>query len=232
MGLSYRRLTDRAGNAEVHHLDQAGVGDHDVCRLYVAVNHSGLVRELKSREHSLGVSECLGNRQGTLMNQVTKQSAAHVFHDDVGRASFVAVGVGGDFFTGVINANDGWVRHSSGCLRLLLEPSLKAWVVGEVRLEQLNGDLAAEPVVDSFVNIGHSAAADQAAHGISVGEDSLLFGQVSYSAVLVVSLSLRVCRDVGKGYVVDHRDACALNYLAKWARVIDREESNIVVCHL
>ena len=47
-GLRHRRggVIQGTGDAEVHHLHLAGVGEHNICRLDIAVDNTGLVRGL------------------------------------------------------------------------------------------------------------------------------------------------------------------------------------------
>ena len=56
------RVRHRAGDAEVHHLDLAGVGDHDVAGLDVAVDDAGAVRVLERCEHAVDVSHRVFDR--------------------------------------------------------------------------------------------------------------------------------------------------------------------------
>ena len=48
-GLRHRRggIIQGASDAEVHHLHLAGVGEHNICRLDIAVDNAGFVRGLQ-----------------------------------------------------------------------------------------------------------------------------------------------------------------------------------------
>ena len=65
LGLGHRRVGvgHRAGDAEVHHLDRAVVGDHDVRGLDVAVDDAVAVAVAERVEDALGDPQRLGRRR-------------------------------------------------------------------------------------------------------------------------------------------------------------------------
>ena len=69
----------------------------------------------------LGQAAGLAPARVPLAEQVAEHRALHVFHDDVRGAAWVSVAVDAFLFTGVVNTNDGWVRHAGGVLSFLAE---------------------------------------------------------------------------------------------------------------
>ena len=94
------------------------------------------------------------------MQDVAKQLAAHVFHDDERVLYLVAARIQFDVFTCVINAHDSWVRHSRRGLRFLSEAIFKTRIICQIALQQLDCNRATESGVNTLVNVGHSAASD------------------------------------------------------------------------
>ena len=87
-----RRLGDRrrgvghgSGDAEVHDLDLALFGDHDVTRLDVAVHDACTVRVVECLEDAVDVAHGVFDRHGSLGDDVLQQRAADELHHDVGR---------------------------------------------------------------------------------------------------------------------------------------------------
>ena len=85
--LSHRRLRigDCAGNTEVHDLDFALGGQHDVAGLDVAVDQASGMRVLQRREYAGNNVNDLGNGEGARVvgEQVLQRTPINVFHDDV-----------------------------------------------------------------------------------------------------------------------------------------------------
>ena len=69
------------------------------------------------------------------------------------------------------------MRHARASLRLLAKAALKAWVVRQIGLEQLDCDGAAEAGVDTLVDLSHAAATNQRPESVPAGNQSLLFTQ-------------------------------------------------------
>ena len=165
-----RRVGYRAGDAEVHDLHLAGRGDHDVARLDVAVHHSGPVGVLERREHSVDHADGRDGLERPVVDDVLQQPPLDVLHDDEGQLHLVAPGIDHGLLARVEHANDGGVRHSCRGLRLLAESHAERRVGRELRLEELDGDLAAEPRVGPDVHIGHAAATDECTHAVAPRE--------------------------------------------------------------
>ena len=86
-GLRHRglRVADRPGDAEVHHLDLAGAGQHHVAGLDVAVHDPVAVAVLQRPQHPVGdLQRPLGQQPPVLAQQVAQGPAVHVLHHDVG----------------------------------------------------------------------------------------------------------------------------------------------------
>ena len=130
--LSCRVVTHGPGNAEVHHLDRLAFANNYVGGLNVAVNNTGSVGNLKRGQDARDILDCLLNVQALFGNDLSKQLAANQLHDDEWSFDGLTVCIGGLFFTGVINPNDGWVGHARTCLRLLSEARFEVCIIGKV----------------------------------------------------------------------------------------------------
>ena len=75
-------------------------------------------------------------------------------------------------FAGVEDAHDGGVRHPRGGLRLLTEAHAERGVGRELRLQQLDRDLAPEAGVGADVHVGHAAAPDEVADAVATREQA------------------------------------------------------------
>ena len=100
------RLGDRARDPEVHDLDLAVAGDHDVARLDVAVHDPGAVRVLERGQDLAGDPHGLVFGQRALGDDVFEQSAVDVLHDDERDLRLVAARVDDGLFAGIENAHD------------------------------------------------------------------------------------------------------------------------------
>ncbi|GGI45406.1 hypothetical protein GCM10010932_09480 [Agromyces flavus] len=78
------------------------------------------------------------------------------------------------------------MRHPSRRLRLLAEAHAERRIGGELRLEQLDRDLASESHVGPGMDVGHAAAADEGANAVPTREHaSVIVHGVSDSSRLV-----------------------------------------------
>ena len=178
-GLGHRGLVvaHRPGDAEVHHLDVAVTGDHDVARLDVPVHDAGLVTVIQRTEHAVDDLQCPFREQPVVgLQQVADGTAVHVLHDDVRNGK-----TGRHVLAGVVDRDDGRVVQRCGRLGLAAEPGLERLVPGQVDAERLDGDGAIEPDVVRSVHLGHAATSDDAIELVALTEQPGLC-HISHSA--------------------------------------------------
>ncbi len=156
------------------------------------MNHAGPVRILERGEDSLDNADSLIGVDRAGLDQVFQKNAVDVLHDDERQLRFVAVGLPYGLFTRVEDAHDRRVGHSCRGLRLLAEARAEGGVGCERRLEQLDGDRAAQARVCSPVHVGHPAAPDQLAHLISAREQAAIWAQCELLVRGRVSVSVPV----------------------------------------
>ena len=72
----------------------------------------------------------------------------------------------------IIHRDDRRVVERGGVLRFAAEPELELGVAGEVRAQHLHRDVAAEPLVDTAVHLGHATVAERVAQLVAVGEQT------------------------------------------------------------
>ena len=156
------RVAHRASDAEVHHLDVAARGEHDVPRFDVAVDDAGAVAVVERGQHTAGdLERTLGQDLAALAQDVAQGASGHELHDDVGLHRLTAVG--GRLLAGVVDGDDGRVVERGRALRLAAEPGLERRVAGQVGAEPLDRDHAAQAAVVSLAHLGHAAPAEQLA---------------------------------------------------------------------
>ena len=106
------RAVQGAGDAEVHHLDRAGLGDDDVRGLDVAVHDAVLVRVREGFEHAgVMISACSGPGASALMSSsrmVWPSTSSITMYGTVSRADLV--------LAGVVHGDDGgWLSPATDC---------------------------------------------------------------------------------------------------------------------
>jgi hypothetical protein len=93
-----------------------------------------------------------GEERAALDYDVLEVPPLHVLHDQVVRAVLDAP---------VVDVHDVGLVEVGGRLRLLAEPLYEDGVLGELRVQYLDGDGAAEQRVPGAVHVRHAAAADE-----------------------------------------------------------------------
>ena len=131
----------RAGDAEVHHLHRAGLADHDVRGLDVAVDDAVLVAEVQ-RLAGVGddLDRALGRHRALGVHDVAQRDPVDVLHHDVGQRPVRGLGL-----AGVVDRDDGGMVQRGGVLRLAAEPQIEAGVAGQVGAQHLDRDVAVQP---------------------------------------------------------------------------------------
>ncbi len=170
-GLGHRRLraVQRTGDAEVHHLDRAGVRDDHVGRLDVPVHDPVLVRVGQRLQHPGDDDQRLLRRRGLRVEQQVADGAAlDELHDDV-RDGLTGHGV----LAGVVHRHHRMVVEAGDRLRLTREPGLGDRVLGKIGAQQLHRDRTSQPDVLGREDLGHAAPAQAAGQPVaSVADDT------------------------------------------------------------
>ncbi len=166
LGDAVARVGERAGDAEVHHLHGAGLADHDVRGLDVAVDDAVLVAEV---QRLAGVGDDLDGLPGwdrsVAVHDVAQRHAVDVLHHDVGQRAGRRLGL-----PGVVDRHDRGVVQCRGVLRLASEAQVEAGVAGEVGAQHLDGDVAVQADVAGEVDLGHASEAQNLADLVAIGQ--------------------------------------------------------------
>ena len=161
----------RPRDAEVHDLDRAGAGDHDVRRLDVAVHDPVAVAEVQGAAHLGDDLHGAPRRQPSLgLEDVAQRPALDVLHHDV-RHLGVAVRAT-VVLAGVVDRHDRRVVQAGRGLRLATEPVQERRVAREVGAQHLDRDIAAETHVAPAMHLGHAAVADELAELVPAPDQS------------------------------------------------------------
>ena len=139
----------RVRNSEVHHDHTAGVVDHDVLRLEIAMHHAFRMRSIQRVANLADNTDRLFGRKFAAFDDPALQIAAiDVLHRD----EFHAVG-----FADVENPHDVAMRDLPGENQLLLEAFEHGGRFDELRLNHFDRDPAVEFVVFCLVDGPHPA---------------------------------------------------------------------------
>ncbi len=160
-----------AGDAEVHHLDLAVAGQHDVGRLDVTVDDAVAVRVLQALEDADGhLHGALGQQLATGVEEFAERGAVYVLHHDVRDGDPVDV-----VLARVVDRDDRGMVERGGRLGLPAEPGLEGRVAREVRAQRLHRHGAAEAGVMREVDLRHATAAEHLAQLVPAAEATRLF---------------------------------------------------------
>jgi len=151
-GRGRRRLGHGPGEAEVGDLDAAVRGDEHVLRLDVAVHQTRRVGRSEGVEHSLEHVERLAEgERAALAEHRAQVGPRHVLEGEVGGVAVAAL---------VVHADDAGVGEPGGRPRLAPEARDDVGPFREVRVHDLERDLAFEAAVHGSVHRCHAAARD------------------------------------------------------------------------
>src|SRR6185437_13302776 len=130
-----RAAGQRPGDAEVHDLDLAGLGQHYVARLDVAVDDAVPVAEVEGRTD---VADDLqgppGHQPALGREHLLEGAAVYELHDDVGQLFAGRTAL----LAGVVDRDDRRVVQLCRVLRLPAESQLERRVSGEIVTKRLN----------------------------------------------------------------------------------------------
>ena len=167
-------VAHRTGDAKVHDLDGAILGNHDVGGFDVAVNNPSSVGDLKGGQNSIGHLQDVALLELALPHECAQQVALHVLHDDVGGgASWGSFSRWSVFLIACIKySDDGGVRHFRRRHRLETETIAEGRVRGQGRLQDFEGDLTTQACIDAQINICHATATDDLAHLVAATQEA------------------------------------------------------------
>ena len=166
------------GDAEVHDLDLAVLGDHDVAGLDVTVHEQGTMAVFESGQDPGDDSHRLAWLERAVGDDVTQEPPVNVFHDDVGNLCLDAVRFTNGLLAGIEDAHNSGVRHPRRFLRLFTEQDAEARVGGEGRLQELDRNAPSEAGVGADVDIRHATAPDEITELVSASKQAGTFSHV------------------------------------------------------
>ena len=152
------RVPGERGEPEVHDLDQAVTGQHQVARLDVAVDDAVAVGLTEPDGNLDGDGEGLLNGQRSACEPRPQRLAVHVGHADEDLATGGLVDLVDCAYVGVVDRARG--------LRLVREALARGRVAGELRRQELEGDEALEARVFGLVDDSHPAATEPLEHPV------------------------------------------------------------------
>ena len=164
-GLRHRRraIAQRAGDTEVHDLHRAGIRDHHVRRLDIAVNNARFVGKVQGiaylRHHRGGVVKA---HLAGVLDDVAQRLSVYALHHDVRHGAFLVGSL-----ASVVHSDDRRVVQLRCVLRLAAETLQEGLVARQVGAHHLHSDIATQQLIGSSVDVGHTAGADGGAKAVS-----------------------------------------------------------------
>ena len=151
-GLALR--AGEARNAKVHHLNGAVRQQHDVLRLYIAVDDALGVCVLQGAEHLCGKVYSLFPGQGTaaLLEVFLQRNAVHILHHNVLQAIR---------HRDIVHLYDVRMAQDRDGLGLVFKAADQLFIIQKFFLQNLDGNGVAGLGVGAAVDVGHAAHADQ-----------------------------------------------------------------------
>ena len=114
------------------------------------MDDAGGVSGVQSVGDLRGQVECLANRKRAAADEVAQRLALHQFGHYVGDAVLVA---------GIVKRDDVGMRQGGGGAPFLLEAAPPVGALGELRRQNLDGDIAAEAGIVGAVDLAHGTFA-------------------------------------------------------------------------
>ena len=157
-------IVQSAGDAEVHDLDHALLGNHDVAGLDIAVDNAHamrIVERVKHAQHHLfavALAEC-----AVELDDVAQGLALDVFHDDVRQTLGITAFGRNQFFARIVDVHDVRVVHLGHGVCFAAETGQEDVVVGQIGAHDFHGHGTAQTGVKSHVDLGHAATTDELA---------------------------------------------------------------------
>ena len=160
--LRHSRLLGGLGQAEVGDVHVIGGVDHDVLGLQVAVDDALVVRGLEAfRRLAEDAQEALGRQLALLLQDRGQVPPV----DELHRQELDAVAL-----AEIEDAQDVGVRHAARELDLALEALEDLGVLGDVRPDELQRDVAVQALVVHEVDGAHSAHAEEALDAVPLAD--------------------------------------------------------------
>ena len=138
--------------AEVEQL-RAGLRQHDVPRLHVAMHDAQPMRRIERSHDLVGIGQCLRERNRAALEARGQGLAFQVFHDEEGDAVLVA---------DIVDRTDVRMDESSDRLRLAVEACPKLRIASEGRRQNFHRNCPMEARVGRQIHLSHAPGSKRA----------------------------------------------------------------------
>ena len=136
---------------------------HDVLGLDVPVDDACGVGRGQSAKHLFSEGQRGPQSEAAQARKLgAKIGAGHILHDEVGPRPF-----GRSPHAAVVDGHDVRAGKPRGCACLAVEAFGEVGVCAQVRVHELDGDVALEALVAGAINGGHPAAPDEGRDGVT-----------------------------------------------------------------